>query len=170
MLQIETIIFFFPHCLFQETWEPSRKRFIGLKCKPCKSALFEFMKMWLWGLFFLGLTSALRKWQVLKFMGILTSEARKCLRLEKVGSVESDPWWGAFPEEKIILPVALISTARFLNTQRFVVLEIAPGIWKILDLSNFPSFPSPKAGSLSFYLEGEKKFLKAIRKSLVLKL
>ena len=44
MLQIKTI-FFFPHCLFQETWEPSRSRFIGLKCKPCKSALFEFMKM-----------------------------------------------------------------------------------------------------------------------------
>lgn len=52
MLQIEAIIFFFPHCLFQETWKPSRRRFIGLKYKPCKSALFELMKMWFWSLLF----------------------------------------------------------------------------------------------------------------------
>ena len=46
------LIFFFPHCLFQETWKPSRRRFIGLKYKPCKSALFELMKMWFWSLLF----------------------------------------------------------------------------------------------------------------------
>ena len=46
MLQIETITFFFLHCLFQETWEPSRRRFIGWKCKPWKAVLLELMKMW----------------------------------------------------------------------------------------------------------------------------
>ena len=52
MPQIETITFFFLHCLFQETWEPSRRRFIGWKCKPWKAVLFELMKMWFCSLLF----------------------------------------------------------------------------------------------------------------------
>ena len=123
----ETVIFLVSHCLFQETWEPSRRRFIGLKCKPWKSTLLVLMKMWFWSLLF---PVSPLPWEMAgaKIYGNSDLRGQEVQETGDGGEQGDRPLPDRvyFPEEKIMLPAALVSTVLFLNTERFVTsLEIA---------------------------------------------
>lgn len=154
VLQIETIVFFFLHCLFQETWEPSRRRFIGLKCKPCNYALFKLMKMWFWSFFL--------PWSHLCPKKSADSEiyGDSDLRGQEVHETGEGWWQGDRPlmrcvSQKIILRGSSFHSVVFKHSG--ICYSFWNGLQHVEDtrchLSDFPSLPSLKADNMSFYLE-----------------